>query len=66
MASMISLVRLQPLLRRNSLTFPTGAKFKDLLESYFALFDNIKVHSLQDLVQFNKDHADEELPPGKI
>ena len=65
MASMTSLVRLQPLLQRNSLAFPTGAKFKDLLESYFALFDDIEVHGLQELVHFNKGHADEEPPPGK-
>jgi len=43
----------------------TGAKFKTLLESYFTLFDSMKVHTLEDLVQFNKQHADQELPPGE-
>ena len=62
---MTSLVRLQPLLQNSSLTFPTDARFEDLLESYFALFDNIKAHRLQDLLHFNEDHADEELPPDK-
>lgn len=45
--------------------FSLGARFNDAMASYFGLFDNIKVHSLKDLVKFNNDHADQELPPGK-
>lgn len=43
----------------------TGAKFKTLLESYFRLFDGMEVHTLEDLVQFNKQHAGQELPSGE-
>ena len=50
---------------RLSLTASPGAKFKDMMTSYFALFDKIQVHSLEDLVKFNKDHADQELPLGE-
>lgn len=35
------------------------------LEEFFALFDNPnKVYTIRDLVKFNRDHADLELPPG--
>ncbi len=53
------------LLIEDWLTTCTGARFKDELAAYFALFENIEVRSLKDLVEFNKEHADQELPPGK-
>lgn len=33
------------------------------LEKYLSLFDNPKLRTLEDLIQFNEDHAEEELPP---
>ncbi|RFU76890.1 amidase family [Trichoderma arundinaceum] len=38
--------------------------FKDLFKDYLSGVDNSKIHSLEDLVEFNKEHADQELPPG--
>lgn len=39
--------------------------FKPLLENYLASVDGCKIHTLEDLIQFNKDHAGQELPPGE-
>ncbi|KAH0524975.1 hypothetical protein TsFJ059_007409 [Trichoderma semiorbis] len=38
--------------------------FKDLIKDYLSGVDNSKIHSLEDLIEFNKTHADKELPPG--
>ncbi|PTB56454.1 hypothetical protein M431DRAFT_79828 [Trichoderma harzianum CBS 226.95] len=38
--------------------------FKDLIKEYLSGVDNSKIHSLEDLIEFNKTHADKELPPG--
>ncbi|KAL6802226.1 amidase family protein [Trichoderma sp. SZMC 28012] len=38
--------------------------FKDLIKDYLSGIDNSKIHSLEDLIEFNKTHADKELPPG--
>ncbi|KAM0260406.1 hypothetical protein ACHAQJ_002808 [Trichoderma viride] len=38
--------------------------FKDLIKVYLSSVDNSKIHSLEDLIEFNKEHADRELPPG--
>ncbi|KAL7946394.1 amidase family protein [Trichoderma barbatum] len=40
------------------------ATFKDLIKNYLSGVDNSKIHSLGDLIEFNKAHADQELPPG--
>ncbi|KAM6480980.1 amidase family protein [Trichoderma sp. SZMC 28011] len=37
---------------------------KDLIQKYLSGVDNSKIHSLEDLIEFNKTHADKELPPG--
>ncbi|KAH0524976.1 hypothetical protein TsFJ059_007409 [Trichoderma semiorbis] len=39
--------------------------FKDLIKDYLSGVDNSKIHSLEDLIEFNKTHADKELPPGE-
>lgn len=39
--------------------------FKRDLEAYLADIENSKVRSLEDLIQFNKDNAEIELPPGE-
>ncbi|KAK4460365.1 amidase family [Cladorrhinum samala] len=40
-------------------------KFKTLLESYLANdVDDCRIHTLKDLIKFNEDHADQELPPS--
>ncbi|KAJ5718499.1 amidase family protein [Penicillium malachiteum] len=38
--------------------------FKSLLEDYLASVDDCKIDTLEDLVNFNKEHADLELPPS--
>ncbi|KAK4067541.1 hypothetical protein Trihar35433_6101 [Trichoderma harzianum] len=38
--------------------------FRDLIQDYLSGVDNSKIHSLEDLIEFNKTHADKELPPG--
>lgn len=35
---------------------------KVLLEEYFASVENSKVRTLEELIQFNEDHAEQELP----
>lgn len=35
-----------------------------VIERFLGLFDNPKMRTVQDLVQFNKEHASQELPPG--
>ncbi|KAJ5151221.1 uncharacterized protein N7482_010473 [Penicillium canariense] len=37
--------------------------FSQAFESYLATVDNSKVHSLLELVEYNQEHADVELPP---
>ncbi|KAF2094314.1 amidase family protein [Rhizodiscina lignyota] len=39
--------------------------FKRDLENYFAELKESKVKSLEELVKFNEDHREQELPPGK-
>lgn len=34
------------------------------LENFFSLFEPRRLRSLEDLVKFNEEHADRELPPG--
>jgi amidase len=41
-------------------------KFKPLLEEYLASIDNSKIRTLQDLIDFNNQHADLELPPSTL
>lgn len=36
--------------------------FKIEFEEYLETLDSPKVHSLAELIQFNKDHAEKELP----
>ncbi|WVO13615.1 hypothetical protein L204_101236 [Cryptococcus depauperatus] len=38
--------------------------FKGLLENYLASIDDCKIHTLADLIDFNKEHAEQELPPS--
>jgi amidase len=40
--------------------------FKGLLEDYLASVDDCKISTLQDLINFNEEHADEELPPCRF
>lgn len=48
------------------LTLVLGHDLKPSLEAYLALFDNPKrVYTLKDLITFNQQHADVELPSGK-
>jgi len=39
---------------------------KKYFDEYIASLDNCKIKNLRELVQFNKDHADIELPPGQL
>lgn len=43
----------------------TGGKLKTSLESFLALLNVPNIKTIEDIVQFNNDHADAELPPGK-
>lgn len=36
------------------------------MKSYLETLDYSKVSSLEDIVQFNKDHANKELPKGRL
>ncbi|WVO18403.1 hypothetical protein L204_106119 [Cryptococcus depauperatus] len=38
--------------------------FKGLLEGYLASINDCKVHTLADLIDVNKEHAEQELPPS--
>ncbi|KAF9770120.1 hypothetical protein IL306_012372 [Fusarium sp. DS 682] len=38
--------------------------FKQLLESYLESVDDCKIRTLEDLIEFNKQHAEQELPPS--
>lgn len=40
------------------------ADFKHDLNKYLESSENSKIHSLKDLVEFNKAHPDLEMPPG--
>ena len=42
------------------------ATFKGLLEEYLAGVNDCKIHTLEDLIKFNEEHADQELPPSKL
>lgn len=57
---------LRPDLGRGSsrqLTLLSAGYFKKDFEAYLADLDFAPVKSLEELVQFNRDHADQELPP---
>src|SRR4051812_34408846 len=55
-----------PLFSYNRLTTLQDARFKDLIETYLKGVDNTKVHTLEDIVKFNEEHADQELPPSRL
>jgi amidase len=38
--------------------------FQGEFEAYLGLLETPKVNSLHELIEFNKNHADMELPPG--
>lgn len=40
-----------------------GYGFKREFEAYLEHIEDSKIHSLEDLIQFNKDNAETELPP---
>jgi hypothetical protein len=42
----------------------TEADFRQDLEVYLANLTSSKVRTLTDIIQYNKDHATKELPPG--
>lgn len=46
--------------------FNLGAKLKESLESFLAFMQAPNIKTIGDVVQFNKDHADAALPPGKF
>jgi amidase len=37
------------------------SRFRNVLEDYLASLDDSKVHTLKDIIEFNKEHADQEL-----
>ncbi|KAF2970834.1 hypothetical protein GQX73_g2780 [Xylaria multiplex] len=41
-----------------------ASTFKDSLEDYLGSIDNSKVRTLEDLIKFNEEHAEQELPPS--
>ena len=43
-----------------------GKDAKSGLESFLAEYEDAQVRTVEELVQFNKDHADVELPPGQL
>ncbi len=47
----------------HNLTMHIDRDYSAALEKYLGGLDNSKVHSLSELIEFNKDHADLELPP---
>lgn len=48
----------------NRLTIPAHG-FKEEIEAYLDNLEDSKVHSLDQLIQFNKDNAETELPSRK-
>lgn len=44
----------------------SDATFKGLLEDYLQNIDNCQVRTLEDLIEFNKEHASQELPPSEF
>jgi len=43
------------------------SKFKALLlEDYLGSVDDCKIRTLEDLIRFNEEHAEKELPPSKF
>jgi hypothetical protein len=44
----------------------TESTFRSLLEEYLASIDNSKIHTLEDLVEFNNKHAEQELSSGML
>lgn len=54
-----------PELRLQSLTAQTDMTFKELLAEYLSGVDDCKIKSLEDLVNFNEEHAEEELPKSE-
>lgn len=40
--------------------------FKQDINKFFKSVDNSKVRSLQELIDFNMEHSDLEMPPGKF
>ncbi|TVY78524.1 putative amidase [Lachnellula suecica] len=49
----------------DALEFIWGKDLKSNLESFLAEYEDAEVRTVEELVQFNKDHADVELPPGR-
>ncbi|KAF5548339.1 glu asp-tRNA amidotransferase subunit A [Fusarium phyllophilum] len=49
---------------KNSEGVITMADFKHDLNKYLESAENSKIHSLKDLIEFNKAHPDLEMPPG--
>lgn len=48
------------------LTRFTGLEFEKDLNTYLAGLESTPVKTLKDLVQWNKEHSDLEMPPGKL
>lgn len=43
----------------------TDWTFKGLLEDYLESVDDCEIRTLEELIKFNEEHADQELPPSK-
>jgi amidase len=48
----------------SALIIVIGGDFKRNIENYLADLETSPVRTLEELVEFNKKHADIELPPG--
>ena len=46
--------------------FPVEKDFKGEFEDYLMLCETPNVKTLGELIQFNKEHSDKELPPGVL
>lgn len=44
----------------------SDAQFRDSVEQYLGALEDSKVRSLADIVEFNKQFTDQELPPGML
>lgn len=43
----------------------SAARFKPTFEAYLETLEDSQVRSLDELIRFNQNHAEKELPPGK-
>lgn len=64
MASTMAISIYSKLTLGTPLTSWKGYVYKDNVEKFLGSYSESKLRTVEDVIQYNKDHADIELPPG--